>query len=485
MLLKRFYHEGLAQASYLVGCQKTGEALVIDANRDADQYIAAATAEGVRITHVTETHIHADYLSGSRELAARTGATLLLSAEGGRDWQYAFATRDGAQLLRDGDAFSVGNLRLDVMHTPGHTPEHLIFILTDTPAAAQPVGAFTGDFIFAGDVGRPDLLERAAKVEGTMRAGAAQLFQSLQRFVTRYPDYLQLWPGHGSGSACGKALGAVPQTTLGYEKLANWALQIDDEPTFIEAVLEGQPDPPRYFATMKHLNREGPAILGHRPAPAHASAAHLDDALAGSALVVDIRRADVAANRFIPGTLNIPLNKSFTGWAGWLVGHDRDVFLLDDASDDRAARDAAAELAMIGLDRVAGWFGSEAFTAWSASGRRFDSVEQVDPSTLAEWAGEATVTVVDVRATSEWEDGHLPGALHAPLGRLSDALPRLAGADRLVMQCQGGGRSAIAASLARLHGVSAVANLRGGFAAWRSAGLPVERGSSGAIAGTR
>lgn len=485
MLLKRFYHEGLAQASYLVGCQKTGEALVIDANRDADQYIAAASAEGLRITHVTETHIHADYLSGSRELAARTGATLLLSAEGGRDWQYAFAAQDGARLLRDGDAFTVGNLRLDVMHTPGHTPEHLIFILTDQPASSHPVGAFTGDFIFVGDVGRPDLLERAAKVEGTMRAGAAQLFHSLQRFVARAPDYLQLWPGHGSGSACGKALGAVPQSTLGYEKVANWALQIGDEGSFIEAVLEGQPDPPRYFAMMKRLNREGPAILGHLPAPAHASASHLDEVLASNALVLDIRRADVAADRFIPGTLNIPLSKSFVGWAGWLVDYDRDLYLLDDDHDDRAARDAAAELAMIGLDRVVGWFGSEAFTAWSAAGRAFGSVEQVDPSSLAEWTRDESITVIDVRAQSEWEDGHLPGALHAPLGHLADTLPRLAGANRLVMQCQAGGRSAIAASLARLHGISAVANLRGGFAAWRSAGLPVERVSSGASAGAR
>ena len=481
MLLKRFYHEGLAQASYLVGCQKTGEALVIDANRDADQYVAAAAAEGLRITHVTETHIHADYLSGSRELAARTGAKLYLSAEGGRDWQYAFAARDGATLVRDGDHFMVGNLRLEVMHTPGHTPEHIIFILTDTPASPHPVGAFTGDFIFVGDVGRPDLLERAAKVEGTMRAGAAQLFQSLQRFVARAPDYLQLWPGHGSGSACGKALGAVPQTTLGYEKYANWALQIGDESSFVEAVLDGQPDPPTYFAMMKKLNREGPALLGHLPAPSHTAATQLDDVLASNALVLDIRRADVAANRFIPGTLNIPRNKSFVTWAGWLVGFDRDIYLLDDDRDDRAARDAAAELAMIGLDRVAGWFGSDAFTAWSAAGRSFDSIDQVDPTTLAEWQRDDALTLVDVRAVSEWTAGHIPGAVHVPLGHLADALPRLASTDRLVMQCQGGARSAIAASLARLHGISGVVNLRGGFASWHSAGHPVDYTASGAL----
>ncbi|MFP5353693.1 MAG: MBL fold metallo-hydrolase [Gemmatimonadota bacterium] len=475
MLLKRFYHEGLAQASYLIGCQKTGEALVVDANRDADQYIAAASSEGLRITHVTETHIHADYLSGSRELAARTGAQLLLSAEGGTDWQYAFAERDGARLLRDGESFMVGNLRLDVVHTPGHTPEHLTFVLTDTPASPHPVGAFTGDFIFVGDVGRPDLLERAANIEGTMRAGGARLFQSLRRFADRFPDYLQLWPGHGSGSACGKALGAVPQTTLGYEKVANWALQLDDEASFIEAVLEGQPDPPRYFATMKRLNREGPALLGHLPAPSHVSAPSLERVIGEDALVLDLRSADVVANRFIPGTLNIPLNKAFVGWAGWLVGYDRDIYLLTEGADDALARAAAAELAMIGLDRVVGWFGADAFTCWEAAGRHFDAIPQVDAADLAHGLARGSVTLVDVRAQGEWDAGHIAAARHAPLGRLAESLPSLGGAPRLVMQCQSGSRSAIAASLARLHGITNVANLRGGIQGWQEARFPLER----------
>ncbi len=477
MLLKRFYHEGLAQASYLVGCQRTGEALLIDANRDADQYIAAASSEGLRITHVTETHIHADYLSGSRELARRTGARLLLSAEGGDDWQYAFAAGDGARLLHDGDTFMVGNLRIDVVHTPGHTPEHLTFVLTDTPAAPHPVGAFTGDFIFVGDVGRPDLLERAANIEGTMRAGGAQLFRSLRRFTERFPDYLQLWPGHGSGSACGKALGAVPQTTLGYEKVANWALQVADEASFIEAVLEGQPDPPRYFAVMKRLNRAGPALLGHLPTPSHIAATALADVVASGSLVLDIRSADVAANRFIPGTLNVPFNRAFVGWAGWLADYDRDLYLLSDSTDDAAARAAAAELAMIGLDRVAGWFGADAFTGWEAQGRHFDVIPQVDPDTLAEWMASGSATVIDVRAHDEFQAGHLAGARHAPLGRLPESLPTLADAPHLVMQCQSGGRSAIAASLARLRGVRHVSNLRGGIQGWQEAGFPVERAS--------
>ncbi|MGI8842989.1 MAG: MBL fold metallo-hydrolase, partial [Gemmatimonadaceae bacterium] len=223
MLLKRFYDNKLAQASYLVGCQATGEALVVDANRDIGQYVNAADAEGLRITHVTETHIHADYVSGSRELAQRAGAQLFLSNEGGPDWKYAFASESAATLLRDGSSFMVGNVKVDVMHTPGHTPEHISFMITDTPATSLPMGVFTGDFVFVGDVGRPDLLERAAGFEGAMVEGARTLFRSLQRF-RELPDYLQLWPGHGAGSACGKSLGAVPSTTLGYEKVANWAL---------------------------------------------------------------------------------------------------------------------------------------------------------------------------------------------------------------------------------------------------------------------
>ncbi|HLL45111.1 MAG TPA: MBL fold metallo-hydrolase, partial [Longimicrobiaceae bacterium] len=229
MILRRLYDDKLAQASYLVGCAATGEALVVDPNRDVEQYVEAARGEGLRVMHVTETHIHADFVSGSRELARRSGAQLFLSGEGGEDWRYAFAEEAGATLLRDGDSFRVGNVRVEVLHTPGHTPEHLAFVVTDTAGADRPMGVLSGDFVFVGDVGRPDLLERAARHEGTMEAGARTLFRSLQRFKALLPDWVQLWPGHGAGSACGKALGAVPQSTLGYEKLFNWGLAAADE----------------------------------------------------------------------------------------------------------------------------------------------------------------------------------------------------------------------------------------------------------------
>ena len=261
MLLKRIYDTKLAQASYLIGCAATGEAIVVDPNRDIDQYLRAAADEGLTIAVVTETHIHADFVSGSRELVERTGAQLLLSDEGDADWKYAFASAASATLLHDGDSFMVGNLKFEVMHTPGHTPEHLTFLVTDTPATDRPMGAITGDFIFVGDVGRPDLLERAAKMQGTMEASARTLFRSLQRFK-QFPDHLQIWPGHGAGSACGKALGAVPSSTLGYERFANWGLATTSEDEFVQAVLAGQPEPPKYFAEMKRINKMGPAILG-------------------------------------------------------------------------------------------------------------------------------------------------------------------------------------------------------------------------------
>jgi hydroxyacylglutathione hydrolase len=352
MLLQRFYHEGLAQASYLLGCQATGAALVIDPNRQIDHYVDAAARAGLRITAVTETHIHADFVSGARELARQTGAQLYLSDEGSDDWKYAFATEAGAVLLHDGDTFQVGNVRIAVLHTPGHTPEHLAFLVTDTAGADQPMGLFSGDFVFVGDVGRPDLLERAAGVAGTAEPGARQLFHSLQRFRA-LPDYLQVWPAHGTGSACGKALGAVPQSTVGYEKRFNWAFQIPEEAEFVAAVLSGQPEPPPYFAQMKRINKIGPPPW-LVPVTPQGTPAELGAALTAGIPVVDVRPADVAAQGQQPGTLNLPLEADFLTWAGWLLPYDRPLGLIGSAA---AVQTAQAALALIGLDAVT--------TAWA------------------------------------------------------------------------------------------------------------------------
>ncbi len=474
MLLKRFYDAGLAQASYLVGCQATGEALVIDANLDVEQYFRAAADEGLRVTHVTETHIHADFVSGSRRLASRAHARLLLSGEGGPEWQYAFAADDAATLLRDGDRFMVGNLAFDVVHTPGHTPEHLTFIVTDTPATDRPMAAFTGDFIFAGDVGRPDLLERAAKVAGTMEASAHALYASLQRFAAGQPDYLQLFPGHGAGSACGKALGAVPSTTLGYEKLANWGLNTTNEAEFVRVVLDGQPEPPAYFAEMKRVNRDGPALAAPPSRPHALTLDELRAHLARGATVVDTRLAERYAQSHLPGTLNIPLDRGFTNWAGSLLPYDRDLFLMVEASEPDAERTIERALTLIGLDRIGGIYAIDARPAWMAADRA-TAVERIAPTDLAARMQAGTVHVIDVRGHSEWVAGHLPNVPNIPLGDLANRLDEIPRDRPVVAQCQSGARSAIAASLLQTHGYEQVLNLDGGYAAWASAGLPTER----------
>ncbi|HUQ45316.1 MAG TPA: MBL fold metallo-hydrolase [Gemmatimonadaceae bacterium] len=484
MLLKRFYDTKLAQASYLIGCAATGEAIVVDPNRDVEEYIRAATAEGMKVTHVTETHIHADFVSGSRELAQRTGAQLLLSDEGDADWKYAFAAEAAATLLHDGDVFMVGNLKFDVLHTPGHTPEHLSFLVTDTPATDKPMGAITGDFVFVGDVGRPDLLEKAAKIAGTMEAGARTLFQSLQRFK-QLPDYLQIWPGHGAGSACGKALGAVPFSTIGYERIANWGFTVSGEREFVERVLAGQPEPPRYFAEMKRINREGPRVLGGFRRPERLPASRLASLLANGALVVDTRSATEYAARHVPGTINIPLNKSFNTWAGWLVPYDRDFVLIVNDSCSHCVDEAVRDLAMIGLDRVAGYLGADVLDEWAAGGRELGTVAQIGAAELAESLQAGDVTVIDVRGHAEWEAGHLPGVKNIPVGYLADHLNEVPRDRPVVVHCQSGARSAIAASVLRAKGFTNIVNLTGGFAEWQSRGQPVERSrAAAALAGT-
>ncbi|HUF35486.1 MAG TPA: rhodanese-like domain-containing protein [Gemmatimonadales bacterium] len=480
MLLQRLYDPRLAQASYLIGCGAAGEAVVIDANRDVDQYLHAAQALGLRIAHVTETHIHADYVSGSRELAARAGATLYLSDEGGPDWRYEFGRAAGAVLLHEGDELVVGSVRLRALHTPGHTPEHLSFLVTDGAAATEPIAAVTGDFVFVGDVGRPDLLERAVHRKGTMEQAARTLFRSLHRFKSQ-PDYLQIWPGHGAGSACGKGMSAIPHSTVGYERRFNWAFAVEDEDEFVRLVLAGQLEPPAYFGLMKRVNREGPPPLGGLPHPPRLPGSRLRSLLRSGAYVVDIRPAAEFAARHVPGTLNLPLTRSFTLWAGSLLPYDRELYLLTAGPGEAQALEAARDLSLIGLDRVAGSFGPEALDAWTADGGSLGRSESVSAAAAADLASRGA-TVLDVRSEAEWQAGHIPGARHVPLGFLSERLDELPPGRPLVVHCQGGGRSAIAASLLAASGVAGVVNLEGGFSEWTAAGFPVGRGARSSLA---
>lgn len=466
MILRRFFDERLAQASYIVACDRSRLALVVDPNRNVAQYVEAAAAQNLRIVAVTETHIHADYVSGARELALKTGARLYLSDAGDAGWKYRYASADGAELLSDGASVLVGDVRVEAVHTPGHTPEHMTLLVTDTAYASEPMGALTGDFIFVGDVGRPDLLERVAGFEGTMESGARRLFASLQAFRKR-PDYLQIWPGHGAGSACGKTLGAMPQTTLGYEKLFNWALAETDENSFVEEVLAGQPEPPAYFATMKRVNRDGPPTDAPR-VPGVATAADIRAALGRGATVVDTRAPGEFAGGHAKGSINIPRNKAFLNWAGAVLPYDEDIFFVGDSSE-RGRSELALDLSLIGIGSAAGVYPSKDMGALADATLRNADASELRTNPAA--------TVLDVRSRTEFADGHIAGALHIPLAELTRRLDEVPPGE-VIVHCQGGTRSAIAASILQREGTNDVANMPGGFPEWERAGNPVERGEA-------
>ncbi len=476
MLLKYFYDKPLAQASYLVGCAKTGEALVVDPHRDISQYLAAAAQEGLRITHVTETHIHADFVSGSRELAAATGAMLFLSDMGDADWKYDYAHEPNVILLRDGDNWMVGNVRVEALHTPGHTPEHLSFLVTDTAGADQPMGVFSGDFLFVGDVGRPDLLEAVTGATGSTEVGARQQFHSVARFKA-LPDYLQIWPGHGAGSACGKALGAIPSTTLGYEKLFNPAFRFGDQPgsennnedAFVTWLLEGQPEAPRYFAQMKRVNKQGPALPATLPQPVHLGQAALDAALAEQAFIVDLRSTGDALRGSVPGALNIAAeNNTFLTYIGWFADYAQPVYLIVPSLEEAPA--CITALRSIGVDHIAGYFGPDAVTGHSAP------MPTITAHELAERRPRNGLLIVDVRGRSEFEEEHIVGARNIPLGYLPEHLAQIPHDRTVVVQCSTGYRSAIAASLLAAHGYDNIVNLTDGVETWSQA-LATERAS--------
>jgi hydroxyacylglutathione hydrolase len=461
MLFRRLYDDSLAQASYLVACQASKEAIVVDPLRDPAPYIEAARREGVRITHVTETHVHADFLSGAAALADATGAALLLSGAGEGDAVYDRAACPNARWLAEGDTIRVGRVRLDVMHVPGHTPEHIALLVTDEATSSEPVGLLSGDFLFVGDVGRPDLLERAVGAAGTMEQAARQLHASLQR-LRRLPEFLQVWPGHGAGSACGKALGAAPQSTLGYELRANWAFAARDEASFVEQVLAGQPEPPPYFARMKRLNARGGL-----PQPARESASDEDAgrAIDAGALVVDLRTPGEYAAGHLPGSINLPYGKSFLGWAGSVLDPDRDIVLLTTPRAGHAAAEALHDLSTIGIDRTRGVIATEDLA--SLGDRPLSTLPTIPAESIV---AAGPPTVLDVRNGSEWSAGHIPGAVHVPLAQLTARLDELRGSGPLVVHCQGGSRSAVAASVLQAAGFQDVSNAAGGYSAWLRAG---------------
>lgn len=464
MYFQHVYDKSLAQASYFIGCQKAGVAMVIDPKRDVDTYLEIAQQNNMKITHVTETHIHADFLSGARELAALTGAQLYLSDEGGPDWQYEFPHVG----LKDGDVINVGNLKVEVIHTPGHTPESISFLLTDKPASDKPVMLFTGDFVFVGDIGRPDLLEKAAGIKGTMDAGAKQMFKSISKF-SELPDYVQVWPGHGAGSACGKALGAVPSSTVGYEKVRNWALQYgSDEKGFVKYLLEDQPEPPKYFAMMKKLNKIDRPLLTEVPKLNKLTMVDVKKALDKGIKVIDTRLKDEFAKGFIPGTINIQGNNAFGTWMGWFVSYDEPFILI---AEESKLDDLTRKLMRIGLDNIYGYVAD--VTEWEKTGGKLSTSEVITAEQLENILRTNHTQIVDLRGAAEYKTGHIKGTDNIFIGTLEKHLDEIKKDQQVVIHCQAGDRSSIGYSLLYKHGFKNVKNYSGGIAEWVNKGNPV------------
>ncbi len=455
MFFKHVYDKTLSHASYLIGCQAKGVAIVIDAQRDVDVYTEIAKQNNLKITHITETHIHADFLCGSRELAAITGAELYLSDEGGPDWQYEFKHHG----LKNGDKINVGNLTLEVIHTPGHTPESISFLLTDNPATDKPAMIFTGDFVFVGDVGRPDLLEKAAGLIGTKEIGAKQMFQSVNNFA-ELPDYVQVWPAHGAGSACGKALGAVPSSTVGYEKIRNWAFQFgNDENGFVKTLLDGQPEPPKYFAMMKHLNKVERPLLIDVPQHSKLSKEQFIQAYNDGIKVIDTRNKLDFAKSHIPGSLNIQGNNSFANWSGWFLNY-REQFIL--VADDDKMEDLTRKLMRIGLDNIYGYV----FNI-NELGLKLETSQTIDIAEFEKYIKDDNAQIIDVRGATEFNEYHVDDATNVFVGTIADNLDKIKKDKQIILHCQSGDRSSIAQSVLAKNGFRNVKNYLGGMKEWK------------------
>jgi len=429
MYFQHVYDKTLAQASYFIGCQKAGIAAVIDPKRDIDTYLEIAKQNNMQITHIFETHIHADFLTGSRELAAVTGAKMYLSDEGGEGWEYEF------------------------------------FLLTDTPASKEPVMLFTGDFVFVGDIGRPDLLEKAAGMVGTQDKGAEQMYQSINLFAN-LPEFIQVWPGHGAGSACGKALGAVPSTTVGYEKKRNWAFSYGtNKAGFIDFLLTDQPEPPKYFAKMKELNKVDRPLLTEVPTIKEMTAAELKAAMDKGVKLIDTRNKQDFEKGFIPGSINIQGNNSFATWMGWFVTYNEPFILLAAPSQ---MDDLTRKLMRIGLDNIHGFVDAAKINELAngpLSTSTMVNISDVKANTTAQ--------VIDLRGAAEFNAGHIAGATNVFVGTLLQNLAKVPKDKPVIIHCQGGDRAAIGYSLLVKEGYTNVSNYSPGMNEWIKEAQPL------------
>ena len=451
-MFRRFFDEGLAQSSYLLACSRTGRAAMIDPRRDVDEYLKVARGEGLTLTHAIDTHVHADFLSGSRELSA-LGVTTVAGPGAGLEFPH--------HEVRDGEVIALGDLELTCLHTPGHTPEH---ISIRTSASGEPSRLFTGDTLFVGAVGRPDLL--GADVT---RQLAHQLHASLFETLLALPDSVEVWPGHGAGSLCGTGIGHADHSTIGEERRGNALLQHRDRQAFVHAVLADLPDTPAYFARMKRINKEGPPLLDLArgvAAPRALSATVAAEACEKGAWLIDLRPPSEYGEAHPPRSLSIAFGPKVGYWAAWVIPPDAPMVLLTATPDQ--GREVRRQLLRVGLDRVTGSIDG-GFPAWAAAGLPAQRIDQISASRLREDEdARRDLAIVDVRSDSEWRRGHVDGALHIPLQELAARAAELPAGRTVATMCEGGTRSGLAASMLQRAGLDRVVNVTGGMSEWRS-----------------
>lgn len=466
-----FFHQrfipGLAIYSYMVGDEKSKMCAIVDPTRDVEEYLQIAKREGLRITHVFETHVHADFVSGSAELKSRLGedVRIVVSGMGGKDWTPPYAD----QVVADGDEVPLGSVRLKAVHTPGHTPEHVAWALfDDTRSKETPWLVFTGDFLFVGDVGRPDLLGEEAR-----KTLAHQLYHSVFERLPVLPDYTEIYPAHGAGSLCGKAIGSRGNSSLGYERRFNVALQQKDEPEWVASLLNGMPIAPPYFRRMKKVNAEGPKVLNAESiGQKRFTVKEVHDRVCDNCLVLDVRPKEAFAAAHIPGSINIPLGHNLPTWAGWVLPYDRPILIVPENPAD--VPEVVTHLLRVGFDDVQGYL-EGGLSEWETHGF---PLARLQTTSVHELAARLTQEgqhpfVLDVRTENEWNSGHIAGAHHIHGGKLEDRYVEVPRDRPVAVVCGSGYRASIASSFLKREGYKDVTNVLGGMAAWKAAELPM------------
>ena len=456
MYFEQFYLGCLAHASYMLGSE--GEAAVVDPQRDVDLYLKAANEHGLKIRHIFETHLHADFVSGHVELAERTGATIHIGAKAGATFPH--------EALRDGSEVKLGKIRITALETPGHTPEGVSLVITDEEKSAKPWAVLTGDTLFIGDVGRPDLSKAH-----TPQQLAGMMYDSLHGKLLKLSDDVLVYPAHGAGSLCGRSMRAERSSTIGTERLTNHALQIKSRDEFIRQLTENLPARPEYFLQDAQINRKGAPALGELPELSPVSPQELKTLLEQGVFALDVRPNAEFAAAHVPDSVNIALSGQFASWAGALMGLGAKPVLIADTPEQYS--EARMRLARVGIEDPRGFL-QGGMAAWKQAGLPAAQLPQITALELDECLSSHGLQVLDVRREPEWQAGHIAEAAWFPLDQFKISAPEVDLAKPLAVHCQGGYRSMIACSLLRRAGVENVVNVSGGFDAWRNAGLPVE-----------